>query len=377
MYIATGKFIDDLKFDNSVINKAGIIDRRRVIHIFYDPALPFNCKVIQINISTTVGSSVTFDNTFISKDNGNLSFVGVYVYDCKLNTIDKTLVDQFKHGNLTVLSAKRLDRETNFNSNETYSSDAAQVYSTCFKNYSVSDYVESRMMPNPKYYTFEQEYYETGEYPEGNSIIEDFSINLIGMDIIDDITEIYQQSPDSFRTIRDTMMISDNETLFGPRGEIESSAADSICRINQSIGCDSMVNGGLFVYDSQLGLNFKDASIINKKYMTETNAGVELQTFLTMLEVRGRAIEKEHGNIYMLYSPSLTGSKCRIIYKDYNNAISDNLSKASKDSSYEVTEFIGEKLDADDGIMVHKYAGIEGVNYPFPERERLMSYYDN
>lgn len=369
--------LDDsiLSKDEEIRKNAGIIDARRFIHIFYDPKSPLQCKVIQINISTTKGTNVLFDPFFMNRHNGTLSFVSVYVYDCELNTVEKDLRNQFGYGKLTLLTARRCDRETDYDRGETRG-EAAQLFSRTFQNYSLSDYVDSRVLVHPKYYTQEHEYYMTGDFSP-NGMLDDIYIpNLIGNDIVDSVTKIYQQNPNMYKTIKDTIMISENNTLFDidPQKPYTEEASASISDVNFVLGCDNLVNGGVFVYDSQLGIGFKNAHIMCKNYITKETSASELESFLTTLESTGKRIENKYGNLRLMYSPSLIGSKCRIIYKDMMNKSTDNLSEASKDNSHEVTEVIGEMIESDSGVLRHNLI-YEEMPYGFFEEERLKSYF--
>ena len=355
-------------FKDEILERAGIIDRRRVIHIFFDPKQPNSCKVIQINISVTKGAGVLFDKYFMNKSNGTLSFVAVYVYDCTLNLMDKTLKEQFAHGKLTLLTAKRLDRETDFDAGITRN-EHAQLYSNFYNNYNVSEYVDSRVMVAPFYYTQEHEYFERGDFsPFG--LYEDLcsAFTITGSDIIDDVTELFQQNPDSFKTARDTLLFADSKILFGTG--MNSAASESIGEVNFILGCDTMVNGGVFVYDTQMGMKFDKPSVLNKPYMSPTQSDIEIETFLTAMKMQANSIENTHGSIRVMYAPSLIGSKCRVIFKDHGMKTSDHgLSDASKDSSYEVTETIGRNID-DNSIFVNKHL-VDGIGMPFYEQEKL------
>ena len=365
--------------DIEAIDKSGIIDRRRVIHIFYDATRPLSCKVIQINISTTKTNSLIFDDIVMNRHNGTLSFVMVYVYECKLNTVGKTLKEQFRHGTLTMLTARQLDRETDFDRHVT-ANDTAQFYSKVFDNYRLSEYVDSKTLMDPRYYTQNHEYFRNGDF-NPNGLREDiYALNLVGDDIIDDCTEIYQQNINSFATVRDTLLLSDNETLFGRDDDILSQASNIITDVNFVTGYDTMLNGGVFAYDSLTNsMNFDKVSFINKKYIAKETLVNELNTFMTSIQVAAEKMKK-FGNIRLMYAPSLVGSKCRIVFLDHNNAISDSnstntitSSKSSKDSSYETTEYIGEIIDANPHQFIHRSEfEYDGIDYPFPEKERRL-----
>lgn len=358
--------------------KAGIVDARRAIHIFYDENNPFSCKVIQINISTTKGTHVLFDKTFMNRHNGCLSFIAVYTYDCKLNTAYKTLKEKFLYGSLSIISAKRNDRETDFDNNHTRN-EFPQLHSKIFSNYKISDNIDSRVLIHPKFYTQEHEYQVTNDCDFGGINNEIFDLNITGNDIVDDITEIYKQSHLMFDSVNENIS---NNNYLNRKMSINTinaiSAEDSIKELNYILGCDSLISGGVFVYDSQMEMNFKNTAILCKKYITKETALVELESFLSTIEVIGKSIESECGSIRMMYHPSLLGSKCRIIYKDYNNTTSDSGLKnslSSKDSSTEVTETIGECIDHDDSLFCHEAIyGYEGIRYPELEKERLISY---
>lgn len=361
--------------NTELLEKSGIIDARRIIHIFYDQNNPQTCKVIQINISITRGTHVLFDKTFMNRHNGSLSFVAVYAYDCQLSTVCKTVKDMFMHGKLSLIAAKRCDRETDYD-NDFTRSEAAQLYSKIFSNYHVSDYVDSRVLVNPKYYTQEHEYHVTGDYNPNGMMDDIYQPNLSGYDIVDSNTELYQQSPRMFKTVSETLFNDSIRTNYSNKRSYIDSAADTITDMNFVLGCDNMVNGGIFVYDSQLGMNFKNASILCKNYMTKQNSTLEFETFLISLESIGNRLENEFGSIRLMYSPSLIGSKCRIIYKDMANSVSDDgmmNSKSSKDSSCEITETISEHIESDSSLFAHNEV-YEGIRHDDMLKEKIISY---
>lgn len=358
-------------------DKAGIIDARRAIHIFYDENNPYTCKVIQINISVTKGSNILFDNTFMNRHNGSLSFIAVYTYNCKLNTTGKTLKEQFLYGELSILSARRNDRETDYDNNYTRN-EYPQLYSKVFSNYRISCNLESKPLIHPKYYTQEHEYACTNDCNFNGIIDEVNNIKILGIDIVDDITKIYRQNANMFNIV-DYNLNSLQDKYFSTHMDMKS-ADNAIKEMNYINGCDSLVNG-LFVYDSQMGINFKDAIVLCKNYISKESLQLEFETFLESLETIGKCIEKNCGSIRMIYNPSLLGSKCRIIYKDMNNSTSDsglsrNKSLSSKDSNFEVTETIGEIIDHDESIFIHD-AITENINYDDDnfQKEKIISYY--
>ena len=372
MFIPSVTMIDDHSRNEDIdaCNRAGILDRRRIIHIFYDHMRPNSCKVIQINISTTKGANVIFDQTFMNRNNGTLSFVAVYVYDCELNTVGKTLKEQFSNGKLTLLTSKRLDRETDHDNNSTRS-EATHLYSRVYENYKISEYIDSRVPVHPYYYTQEHEYVVTNDISPYGLLEDAHSLNILGRDIIDDVTEIYKQDPSNYATVRDTILIADSDIMFGPGG-LKTSASDSINEVNYLLNCDTMVNGGVFVYDSQMGMKFDKPSIICKKFLSTESVKSELESFMEAINVQATALENQYGSVRLMYAPSLIGSKCRIIYKDYDKKTSDHgLSDASKDSSHEVTETIANIIDAD-GMMVHKGV-LEGVGHTHMDQQRIIT----
>ena len=366
--------------EQEIIKKSGIIDRRRFIHIFYDSNNPtLTCKVIQINISTTRGTNILFDSVFMNRQNGSLSFVAVYVYECMLNTIDNNVKDKFEHGYLSLLTAKRMDRETDYDRDITRN-EIANLYSKTFSNYTVSRYSDSRILVHPKFYTQEHEYYSTGDY-NPNGIMDDVYLpNILGLDIVDDVTTVFQQQPSLYETIKDTLLIGGGGYIrdSDPIKQRSEQASNTIYDVNYILGCDSMVNGGIFLYDSQLGMGFDKTSIICKEYMSVDNAKTELETFLYSLEGVGKDIEKKYGSIRLMYSPSFIGSKCKIIYKDlYDKSTVTGyaVSNSSKDSSYEVTEVVGAMIDDDSNLFAHKEIP-EDIHYDFDEKQKIKSYFD-
>jgi len=369
--------------EDEAMKKSGIISRRRYVHIFYNENIPINsCKVIQINISTSRNKDVIFDKFLRNRHNGTLSFISVYVYDVELNGAEKNIKSKFLRGKLTLLTAKRLDRETDHDDNITYS-ELAPLFSKLYQNYSISEFIDARTLVNPKYYTQEHEYHSTGEF-NNNGIFDDIYINsYYGSDIVDSETKIYLQDPGMFKTIKDTLLISQNEILFNgsfnKSFKKENNASKYITDVNYMLGCDNLTNGGVFTYDTQMGMNFKNTSLICKDFISKDSATEELETFLTALEAVGKSIESEFGSIRVMYAPSLIGSKCRILYKDFDNRSDDfglksDNNNASKDSSHEVTEVVATMIDDSDGIFTHDEI-YEGIRYPELQKEKIISYY--
>ena len=381
MFISTSTNRVDLKptnsRDNELAKLSGLLDKRRYIHVFYDDANPLNCKVIQINISTTKGHDVLFEGDFMNRHNGTLSFVGVYTYDCRLNTIGKNLREMFGLGRLTLLTARRLDRETDHDRGVTRAENA-QLYSTIFSMYSISDYIDTRTLVDPRYYTQEHEYYATGEIHEYGIQEELMTLNLIGEDIIDDVTEIFKHGPKEFDTVMDTIQLCDTEKMYGEMGTRSATASDSIMEVNYLLGCDTMINGGVVVYDTEMGIKPIGTSIIGQSFMSKESAVSEMATFLNAIDIKAKNIEKNFGSIRLMYAPSLVGSKCKVVYKEFGNTSSiggfgSKNVKASKDNTHEVTEVIGELINENDQY-VHN-AIVEGLNYGHLEREKIISYY--
>lgn len=346
--------------------EAGLIDRRRFLHIFHDERMGDVCKVIQVNISTTRSDKVIFESVS-NRNNGTLTFMAVYVYSCKLPHVGGSLIDRFKASELTILSAKRLDRDSDYDLGFTRN-DVANLYSCTFNSYEISEYVETKLLVDPRFYTQEHEYAVENDVNPG---IREFS-RLYGLDIVDDVTTIYLQHPKMFDTINDSLLINDDrKIMFTNAGDLLTSN-EVITDFNYITGCDYTVNGGVFAYDSQLGVNFKNSSVIGKRYMAPGQAEIELENVIIALRQIGKVLEDRYGSVRLMYSPSIIGSKCRIIYKDYDNQQADSDVKSSADSSYEVTEVISQMID-EDKLFVHNTI-IEGIDYGFEQRNRLLSY---
>lgn len=374
------KDIDDSK--KSILasqrEAAGIIDARRSIYIFYDEKNPLECKVIQINISTTIGTKILFDKTFMNRHNGTLSFIAVYTYDCKLNTAYKTLKEQFLNGILTLVSVKRSDRETDHD-NQYTRNEFIQLYSSLLPHYRLSSNIDARVVIHPRFYTQEHEYYVTNECNFDGILDIVCSLHLTGKDIVDDITAIYRQDVAMFKTIQDKLTTSRMFETINYGNDARTEASDVIRELNYTLTYDTLVNGGVFIYDTRENRSaFKDSSILCQKYINKAAAVDELQSFLLTLENIGTNIKNRDGDVTILYTPSLLGSKCRVIYRDYNNQVSDcglQESISTKDSSFEVTETIGEFLDDDNSVFVHNEV-CEDIRFDDMQKERLMSYFD-
>jgi len=370
--------IDSKKSRQSELReKSGLIDCRRAIHVFYDENDPFNCKVIQINISVTQGTHVMFDKTFMNRSNGTLSFIAVYTYDCKLNNSFKEIREKFINGSLSIISVKRNDRETDYTNMYTRN-EFAQLYSKSFSNYRLTSNIDSRSLIHPKYYSQEHEYNDTGDCNFEGIVDSISSLYIQGSEIVDDITEIYLQDPSMFETVRDRLNNLVSMDRIRTNGIIDS-ASETITEMNYILGCDSLVNGGIFVYDSEAdAMNVKDTMLMCKDYIDKQSAVTELETFMASLEGIGKAIQRQHGSIRLMYSPSLLGSKCRVIYRDYNNIVSDSGMKnslSSKDSSHEITETIGEFIEHDDSLFTHEQV-LEDIRYPELQKQKIISYFE-
>jgi len=371
MYIPTGNNYDLL--GDSLLSKhgenakeAGLIDRRRFIHIFHDERIGDVCKVIQVNISTTRSDKVIFESVS-NRDNGTLSFMAVYVYSCQLPHIGGSLIDRFKVSELTILSAKRLDRDSDYDLGFTRN-DVANLYSCTFNSYEISEYVETKLLVDPRFYTQEHEYAVENDVNPG---IREFT-RLYGLDIIDDVTTLYLQHPKMFDTINDSLLINDDKKIMFTNDSELRSSNEVISDLNFITGCDYTVNGGVFAYDTQMGMNFRNSSVIGKKYMTPGHAEIEIENVMFALRQIGKVIEDRYGSVRLMYSPSIIGSKCRIIYKDYDNQQADSDVSSSADSSYEVTDVISQMID-EDKLFVHNSI-VEGIDYGFEQRNRLLSY---
>lgn len=339
------------KFDETIKN-VGLLDCRRYLHIFHDEKMGNTCKVIQVNISTTRGTNVLFNKWFINKNNGTETNIAVYIYECKLDITRPTLYDKFRTSDLSLLSARSLYRETDHDRGITRSEQCG-LHSSKWSAWDLSDYLEARIIVDPKYYCQEHELFINGDVIPYGISEEGYHVFLKGDDLIDANTEVIRHNSDKFATIRDTLLLCDDT-------DITNRAAGGnliISSHNYWTSCDSLVNGGIFMYDSLTNsVNFtNNPYILSKKYISQGDVKREIEEFLLSLANVGETLSEEYGNIQILYSPSIIGSKCKILYRDFDE---NNVATGSIDNGHEITNYIGDIVDdgwgSHDSIIVPK-----------------------
>ncbi len=351
-----------------------LVDRRRFINIFADPDAGFNgadtrCRAIQINISTSKAEGVMFDNVVIDRlSDTTLSYVTVYIYNVELAP-GMDLKERFRFSKCELVASKRLDRQVNHTTKEV-GSESANLFSKVYANHGKSEWRDVRgCIPDPRYYTSEYEFHYTGDY-NPNGILGGIDQFFVGNELLDDETQLIIRKPSDFNTIKDMLFINDEVENYR-LDDVNGAASRMIANVNDIIGMDNLVNGGVLVYDTQLGKNFVGGSIISKPYLTDSAAKSEFDELMMAIDSSAKEVEKKFGSIRLMYSPSLLGSKNRIIFKDYNNLSSDGIN-ASKDSGYEVNETVGTLID--EGSFINEGL-VEDLHYDQPLfKEKIIAY---
>ncbi len=342
-----------------VAKKAGIIDKRRYLHIFHDPKYPTKCKIIQINISVTLARHVIQTSSFSNANNGTISYVGVYVYDCKLvgggSLRDKVLRSEFD-----LVTVKRFDRDCDHDTGEVFM-DEVNVYSSLFPRYDPEDEIDTKPLVDPRYYTQEHEYHSNGNL-EGCVMGVKSIPKIYGMHLLDDATEMVNWDMDKFETIKYEMMNGSSDKVEDFSTDILSRrTGDMIFHNNKELRLNSLLNGGIFAYETGLQPVYNHGSIICKKYVSDDHANNQIKRFIRTLTNNAQLLEKEHGPIRVHYTPSLMGSRCEVFFKDYNNhRVTGNADNcASKDGGYEVNEVVQSAINEKDGLQHETVRGTD------------------
>jgi len=324
--------------------RSGIIDSTRQIFIFYDETLtPQRCKVIQINLSASRGKEIVFDGV-MNRYNSTLSFAATYVYDLVLNTREVGLLNQFMHGYLYLVSAKRIDRETDYDMKLT------KGEGTNFGTKRVPDMhgeavvmTDVRPMVRPEYYTLDHAYNLSGDLDTTNTSIKDlYGAPIYGWKIMDENTKVFQLKPADFETImeevgfhRDDKSHSVVEAIY-PREIIRT--VNGVVALNSLVANTDIVWDGVKKRIGVFAPRRKDSGFLFSDYITDRHKYEEIVDLSTAVEAACREAEHEYGTIQAWFHPSIVGTKCKVVFMD---RLANNLQlKQSMDSGAEIVEVV-------------------------------------
>lgn len=329
---------------------AGIIRASREIHIYQDLASVNNgCRVVLINRSTSLSGEIIFDNPH-NPYNGTMNYVGVYnfVGYLDISGLRKNDIESaFKGGTYNLVSVRRMMRDSDFDNQMTfnggvnlysdkYSDDIDSTTGTLFED-------DISIVPPPLYYTKEHEYQINGEVLPFNV----YSSNVLsdnnygGFDLIDDVTSIYYH--------KDTGIESKlkQDSIDGVKDDI---ASEVLITIDDTTKLDTIIQGGILIYGSDMsGVAIRgNPHIKNRDTLTEEGVRSEVDELIEDFLVVCKEIESNHGNVGIIYNPSLTGNSIKVNLRDYENG--DDMIR-DFDSNVEVSEVVGLNIDRDRDLM--------------------------
>ena len=312
---------------------AGIIDKRRLIHLFRDPNdYTGKIKVILVNISASSTNKMNHTTVnILNRSHGVVNFMASYGFEGVMDITEKDLLLQFATAILTLKTARRIVRETDTYINVTRHNDNAMLYSETHPDRSMGDVIDPI---NPQFYTAEQESAITGDindiYSNRNTTIDNYVKNdYLGRNLIDDVTHIQLHHMKDYSNVHTSLFgtnasettnyVSDEDLYYEQDTTPDPLAhviEDTINSINNTHGLDTSVHGGLFIYDSQKGWNYDGGGVMFANNVTQEHVRKELLDYTSTLRSHFEDIEAKHGSIYLLYAPDITGDNCRIIFKD-------------------------------------------------------------
>jgi hypothetical protein len=324
------------KADN--LKKSGVISCRRSITIFKTDNNPY-CKVIIMNSSINNGKNMIFGDPYFRKDNACQHFLNIYTMDCELDVLESIGIErQFLNGLLNITSMKTIHRFTDYNENETTCTKTPNLYSDnpMLKNYRVTDILGVRdinPLIDPRYYTQEHEFQETGDCNEYGIICTendrfDFPYNIKGRDLIDPFTKVFlkpiseynsslERKPDKYNLVLDTNIA--DETI-------------DMVNLDNNHG-DTLLLRAQFVYDSLSNEIKHDNRFMfdGFKYMLKEDLRLEVEAINSILLARGKSLEMIYGNIIIFYRIDPTGSYCRIVLRDHKGVRIDSTNMGEKE----------------------------------------------
>jgi len=327
-YIGNGVDIKSASFNESNRKKSGIVDCLRHIFIFYDELLtPKKCKVIQINLSVSKCSkSLAFEHV-LNPYNGTIAYAATYVYDLTLNVREMGILNQFLHGYLKLISARRIDRDTDWDNKVTKheganigTKDVPGMHSEC------TGLGDVKVIVAPQYYTLDHMYNATGDVDlSSSSLVNLYGIPISGMDIVDETTKVMVMKPNDFTSMVRDMGVWNDGVQMGSMSENfdGGNPSDLIYEVDNTTGLNSLVSNTDIIWDGTTGRlgvivpKKGDAGFIFSDYVTKDHKRDELDELISVVQATCQRIEHEYGTIKAFFHPSILGTKCKINFLDY------------------------------------------------------------
>lgn len=322
---------------------AKIKDRHRKAFFFVDRnTFYINDGMVKTGKLFLINASMSYVNSTETKNYGSfLRFViNMYTFNVEFvngpkdfNNAICTLMEGYSNDGFSDLDTKKYFNETNivYENIKSNNSDALKEALVAMEYHSFD------VMPEPKYYTSNHQWIETGEEP--------YLFNSTGCSYVylfnelrDEVTSIALLPFEQFQTFKEEKLrklraVRDDD-MYKNNSIIDlSPVLEDLFYYNS----DTLLEGLIFSYDTNIG----DVVISHDKRFPVTMAfqkhrfdEQKINHILNMKErIRNtmKTLEKEHGNLMLFYSPYSHGDMLQTYFRDYTQEhqpeLSDNIDK--------------------------------------------------
>lgn len=320
------------------MEQSGIIECKRLIYLFFDTNDIINDreglinkgeviigKAIQINLAIVEGGSKNIDIMPWVRGSNNSTYMvmNVYTYSTRFETTIKDI-----NGAEFVLENAIVSSSTNEYECGRCITNGITLYSKEFREDPMKKELLSDMtglspeIPEPIYYTMRQQEAECGDVYSLISL--PTVVTHLGYELIDDHTQISildKSLMDTFDLqIRDRM--KEIKYMLHTKSLDDINMYDTTQLSNEMMFnvLESLQSGYLYQYDSQLGRNINKTSksfLPFTKYRIKDEMRSNLERVIDGVEIHAKNLEKEFGNIRLMFTPSYRGDKIDVYFKDY------------------------------------------------------------
>lgn len=348
-----------LSDNETLMKKAGILDHYRKIFIFIDKQEYLinknvaSGKMFLINFSLSKTNNTGFSNNgeflrfMINMYSFNIEFVAGFN---KMDLSVCQLLEAFSND-----AYYDLNRNIYTPQNQILYDNKNSINNQFLKEALIDmEYNSYDVIPEPIYYSSNQQFLKTGEPPEIlNSIV--YTLSYQFKQLKDQKTSISLLDISKFQSFRETKLMELK------RAELSYAFPETdlpIIDIKQIISdlfyynAETLLEGLVFSYDSCVG----DVAIHKPNWavtMSFSKQRPEKQQIEHIFEMKRRIknamnlVEKEHGNVLMFYCPFAHGDNFSIHFRDYNK---DNqpiaLSSEEVDKMYSLDTVIGDCMSS-------------------------------
>lgn len=318
----------------------------------YDLGICKTGKAIQINISATIGSNSDLNRSFgILHKNNSVIKCSVYTY----NVIFPNGVDDLMSSQMILNNAYSIDEINDYESNLSSRTELT-TYNKCVSttegkmdildSLSYISFNGSNITP-PEYYTTEQQIAK--EKDDYSIIYLTTIITYEGSELIDPYTSIEIYDLSTWDTMVPALVKNIQEKYINSRNIDDVDSVDLITNMFE-ISSEKIMNGFMFIYDSQMGVNVRTVkgitSVPMASYRIKDHLIDDLRLMKDLFVAEAKCVEANKGSIRMYFSPLFSGDKLKIYFKDYeeNNQPNYNTSKIDKD--FTITENVTNKINS-------------------------------